>query len=474
MQETDQTVASFQIGKQLSLKQGMAYALPTIAVSFLMSPIAIIQGIYAKYFGLTLTTIAAVMLIARLFDAFIDPVIGYWSDRYYAHTGNRKPFVFSGGLLVVVSSYFLYVPVGSGDQSALVHVSANYFMLCFMAFFAAWTLFEIPHLAWGGELAANSDGKNKIYTLRAIGTYLGSLIFYIVPLLPFFETAQFTPQTLKWSVILAGLLMIPMLYNCIRIVPGNLCNLTRTNKNRQTTRGVKHSKVVFLSFIWKNQPFLLFIAALAFSGIGIGMWFGVMFIFIDSYLGLGNRFALVYLLSMIMASLSLMGWHQLANRMGKKYAWSLSQILMFSGVLGACFVSPGESNCIQLLLIMMMINSGYAAMAILAPSLLADISDYGTWKFKIDYSATYFSIYTLAIKTSAAVGGAFSLTIAGWYGFDATAIHHSEDSVIGLILAGTWLPPLLALLALMFIFYSPITTHRHAIIRRRLYIRENR
>ncbi|MFP6762111.1 MAG: MFS transporter, partial [Planctomycetaceae bacterium] len=38
-------------------------------------------------------TISMVMLIAGLFDAVTDPSIGYFSDRYHARTGSRRPFV---------------------------------------------------------------------------------------------------------------------------------------------------------------------------------------------------------------------------------------------------------------------------------------------------------------------------------------------------------------------------------------------
>ena len=89
------------------------YALPTVAVAFLMSPIAIIQGIYAKYFGLSLTEIATVLLIARMFDAITDPVVGHLSDRFSARHGSRKAFILFGGLLFIISAYFLFVPSGS-------------------------------------------------------------------------------------------------------------------------------------------------------------------------------------------------------------------------------------------------------------------------------------------------------------------------------------------------------------------------
>ena len=97
--------------------QYLAYVSPMLMLAFLWAPMGIVQGIYAKYFGVTLTAIASVFFIASLFDAVTDPLVGYFSDRYQIVLGSRKPFVLVGGLLFLLSSYFLYVPL---DPSSVV------------------------------------------------------------------------------------------------------------------------------------------------------------------------------------------------------------------------------------------------------------------------------------------------------------------------------------------------------------------
>ena len=444
------------------------YALPTLAVSFLVSPLAIIQGVYAKHFGLELTTIAAVLLIARLFDAIIDPVVGAWSDSYYRRRGNRKPFIICGGLLLIISSYFLYVPISAVSGQEVVRVSATYFLFSFLAFFLAWTFFEIPHLAWGGELMADSKGKNKVYVIRAIGVYVGNLLFFVVPLLPIFSSTEFSPQSLRWSVIFAGLVMIPSLYACIRFTPNSFTgNSSKRNIIKLKSSNEKRS-FKLLPLLMRNKPLMMFLTAFVFAGVGIGMWFGIMFIYIDSYLGLGHLFAELYLTSLIISTLSLLAWNQCSNYLEKNKVWKLGLSVMILGIFGAGFLTPGSSNWFSLLVVMIFFNSGYACMAIVAPSILADINDYSNWKFGGNYGATYFSLYTLAIKTNAAIGGAVGLGIAGWYKFDASLSNHGTDAIFGLKLAGTWLPVLFVVIAIICISKAPLS-HRHlAIVHRRV------
>jgi len=140
---------------QLSLGQVAMYPLPYIMVGVFFTPIhTALPGIYAKHFGLGLSVIATAMFVGRLFDAVTDPLIGYASDAYHARTGTRKPFVVIGGLFFVLCTYFLCVPPEN--------VSAAYFTGWLFVFYLAFTMFEIPHMTWGGELTSNATEKNKV------------------------------------------------------------------------------------------------------------------------------------------------------------------------------------------------------------------------------------------------------------------------------------------------------------------------
>ena len=137
--------------------QMLAYGGPSVGLVFLVSPMGVIQGIYAKYFGLSLSVIAGVLLLSRIFDAVIDPLIGYASDRYRVRTGTRKPFVLVGSLGLIVCSYFLFVPPDN--------VTVAYFTFWLMAFYVASTLKQIPLMAWGGEITAEPKQRTALFAV---------------------------------------------------------------------------------------------------------------------------------------------------------------------------------------------------------------------------------------------------------------------------------------------------------------------
>lgn len=444
----------------------IAYMLPTLSVYFLWSPITVLQGMYAKYFGMSLTTIATVILIARLFDAISDPLIGHYSDWYFSRYGSRKPFIAIGGVLFVISSWYLFVPIDINNLEANGSVNTYYFLVWFLIFYLAYTIFEVPHLAWGAELSGNSQEKNKIYSFRTLGVIGGSLMFFSVPLMPFFETNEFTPQTLKWSVLVAGCLMALFLCLCIMKVPSSEntggISSRKENMSRQSDYDLLRSSIL------GNGPLIWFLVAFLFAGAGIGMWFSLVFLFADVYLGLGEKFAVIYVVCFSISAFTLSGWYRLASFISKQSVWILGMLLIVFGIIGTGQLSPGDSTHLELLVCMTLIYSGFTAMSVMAPSLLADIIDYGTWRFGTDRGATYFSLYTLFTKINIALGGALALAIAGWTGFDATSNFQSDNAIFGLRIAIAWLPAAIIFLSILFVPLIKINGSRHAIIRRRL------
>ena len=102
----------------------------------------------------------------------------------------------------MVSGYFLFVPSESfylADGS--IKVSDTYFLVFMLLFYLGFTAFEIPHQSWGAELSTSPEAKNSLFSWRAGGILLGSLLFYTVPFLPVFEKNEFTPETIRHTKV---------------------------------------------------------------------------------------------------------------------------------------------------------------------------------------------------------------------------------------------------------------------------------
>ena len=449
--------------------QNILYALPKVAITSLFVPINIVQGIYAKHYGMALTTIAGVILFARLFDAITDPIIGYLSDKSRVKIGTRKPTMVYGAIVLASSGYFLYSPPDD--------VSTIYFASWFMVFYLGYTLFNIPHLAWGGEISHGTHEKNQTYILRTIATYSGAILFYSLPLLPIWETTEITPETLKFSAIISALLMLPLLYLCIQRVPDGSCyseEMSRVDNSGQPARAPFREFSNTVKNMIHNKPLLLFLGAFLFAGGGLGMWMGLFFIYVDAYLGLGALFAKISLTGLVVSIPAALVWLEIAKYLGKKSAWLLAMLLGIAAFAYTGFLGPENAGYWTLLILWTIIMLCFVCVESLPQSMLSDIVDYSTWKFRSYRGSTYFAVFVFTYKAAGAVGAALGLAIAGWTGFDPASSSQTESGITGLKLTMTWVPTLFVVISMIFIALSPITARRHHIIRCRLEAKEAR
>ena len=441
----------------LSQAQVISYALPVITFNMLMIPMSIIQGIYAKHYGIALSTLALIVFASRIFDAVSDPMIGYLSDRYRRRYGTRKPFIVAGGVLLLIAGFYLYVPPPQ--------VTTTYVAGWFIAFYMAYTLFEIPHITWPCDVAKASTDRARLYSYRVVAFYCGMVLFYSIPLLPVFPTQDITPQTLKVAFFVSAALALPFLFQSMRSVPSGTPPVPFEEAPAQ-------SRVVLLWALFKeirsNKPMLIFSAAFFLGGIASGMWYGLIYIYVDAYLGMGDQFAKMFLAAFVIGIIITPIWYRLVIKFGKKSAFSASIMVIVVSYLYTGFLNPGQTSFATLLLLKVLNTTAIVGSLSVAPAMLADIADYAQWKTGVERNATYFSIKVFFEKSSIALGAALALAIAGWSGFVVTDAHFSPESIWGLKLAIVWGPVLFGSLSILFALLTPINERRHRIIKRRL------
>jgi len=450
-----------------STLQALAFSAPSISLAFFMGPMGVIQGIYAKYYGVALTTLAAVLLVGRIFDAVTDPLIGHYSDRYRARMGTRKPFMLVGGICLIPCSYFLFVPP--------TEVSVVYFTLWSLLYYLALTVMNIPMYAWASELHSDSVERTALFTVIAFVNQCGGLLFFLIPFLPLFTTSEITPETLKLSVVIGAVLVVLGLYCALKYVP----NGPSTLGQERVDKGISNqSKITIFKDMYDtvkgNKPFQVFALAYLCIGLGAGMFFGLFFIFVDAFLGQGAIFATLAVIGMLAGLLVTPIVYKIVLLLGTRKTWFISGVTLLIGVAYLGKLSPSEAVRVELVIVYVLITLGWICSGVITMPILSATIDYGLLSDKTERRGTYFAMYTLMVKAQGALGLSFGLALAGWLGFDAAATTHNESSAFAIHMATSWIPAVILFIGLFFILRYPLDEHRCAIITRRLQRRVQR
>ncbi len=441
---------------RISRKILAAYAAPAFSQALIHGPVnTALQGIYGKHFGIALASIAFVLVLSRVFDAITDPIIGYLSDRYRARWG-RKPWLLSGSFVAVFACWFLYAPVGE--------ITVASFLFWFLLAYVGWTISEIPYRAWMAELSDDYNERTRIATWRTAARYLGFLAFYGIPLLPFFETTEFTPETLRVTAILAAVALPTTAIIAVMIVPEGT---PRTSEQLPSLRAAWPAVV-------RNKPLVIFLATFATGGLATGGAFGMLFFFVDSYLSLGSALALLFVLGAPIGLAGMPFWAWLARRIGKQKTWAVAYSISATVLLLHVFIPAGAEGKPWLYTMFGVVFLVSSVGVVVPMAMLADIVDYGRWKFGSDYAGSYYALQTMIEKGVEGLGIALGLAIAAYFGFDPQLAEQTDRGTLGLLLAFPVLPSILTYLTVFLILKCPIDERRQRIIVRRLARQENR
>ena len=467
-----QASSSNTVNGQNTLSQNVAYSLPKLALYFLvMGPMAVMPGLAVKYFGLSLAAFALAQVLARSFDAITDPLTGYYSDHYYQRRGTRKPLMIVGGMLALVASTMLYIPYG-WDALDPEPVSFAYFLFFYMLFTLAWTLVDIPHLAWGADISSDAKSRSQRFSFRTMATFASPILFFSIPLLPIFETTEVTPETLEYAVYIAWMLMPLCLWVGLRWVPngptGHVVPVTASAVGQPQPLSKRQRAWQVVKIIVGNRPLLVFYAAYALIGIGFSMSIGLVFFFIDNYLGIAEKIPYAFMVNYTVCVPAAWFWGFLIPKIGARNTWAVGLSLCALGLLGIGFISPGEGSFWPYLACSALMWAGYPSCFVAGYTILASIADYGKWKFDQECNGLYFSVRGTIAKFNGSVGVAIGLLLAGWLGFDPLAAEMSEDAIRGLRFSYIVMPLILISLSIIVITRIPLSTHQQSVIRKRL------
>jgi glycoside/pentoside/hexuronide:cation symporter, GPH family len=439
------------------------YALPNLSISMLVMPVAVIvPSLYIKERGVSLAAMGIILMVARIFDAVADQVLGYVSDITRNRIpGGRKFWVAVGAGVAIPAVYFLSVPPANAG--------AVYFTVWSLAAYFAWAALLIPYTAWGAELSRGYNERTRIAMVRSVTGQVGALLFLVVPLaLPYFHLAVSTDMNLNAVrfVALAIIVLLPAtIIPAIFAVPQGVPQIFSPVPRLLET----------LRALWANLPMRIYAGAFLISELGYGILVSVIFFYIDAYLGLGSKFSVVMILANIGMLVTLPLWEWVSRRFGKKQAWAFSWIGQAAGFLAFALVPRGDSGFIAFTVIFCVGTMFSGAAAVVAPSILADIVDYDTLKTGAYRAGNYFALYGLANKIVVALGGSIALILLGWFHYDVAHPANNgptANSAMLVICAG--LPAILRLGALFLLWRYPLDPRRQSIIRRRLEQREAR
>lgn len=124
---------------------------------------------YSQVLGLAPALVGLALMIALVFDAVSDPILGQISDKTRSKYGRRHPFMYAAIVPIAIAYYFLWnPPAGIVENHAFAYllVMAILVRLCV-------TFFEVPSSALIGEITTDYDDRTRLLSFRYFFGWMG-------------------------------------------------------------------------------------------------------------------------------------------------------------------------------------------------------------------------------------------------------------------------------------------------------------
>jgi GPH family glycoside/pentoside/hexuronide:cation symporter len=125
---------------------------------------------YNQVVGLPAEVVGAAIMIALIFDAFLDPIVGQISDNWRSRWGRRHPFMYAAALPVSVTYLLLWNPPHWSAGATFGYLVVTAIVIrTFISFY------EIPSSALSAELTSDYDQRTSLLSYRYFFAWWGGL-----------------------------------------------------------------------------------------------------------------------------------------------------------------------------------------------------------------------------------------------------------------------------------------------------------
>ncbi len=411
---------------------------------------------YSNIFGLTLDQVALLLVVTRIWDAVSDPMMGVLADRTSTKWGKYRPYLMLMAVPFALSGIFLFSTPAATPTVKLVWAYLTYIMMM-----TVYTGINVPYGAMLGVMTDDSDTKTVLSSYRMFFAYGGSFLalFCWEPLCKVLGGYDSPAGWQNTMIVIAAFCLILFLL-CFRMTKEKLHTVSKVSVGSD------------LKSLLKNAPWWILIGAALCSNLFNTVRGSTVAYFFNDVIGqnvhlnLGPLSFLFYaglflsigeVCNMLGVALAV----PLSEKLGKKttYMLSFAALIVFSAIF--FYIPANQSGYLWMIVLQVVISIFTGVISPLVWSMYADVSDFAENRDGTASTGLIFSSASMAQKFGGAFGGFAVMWLLNAFGYNtAQGAVQTPEALKGLWLLMSWIPAAVAALAVVVVFFYPLTRKR--------------
>jgi len=410
--------------------------------------------------GLRPAAAGNIFLLAKIWDAVNDPVIGWLTDKTVNKMGRRRPWLLFSAIPFGLAFFLHWIvpPLGEGAKFW-------YYLAVALLLDTAFTAVNVPYVALTPELTPDYDERTSLTSVRMSFSILGSVLaaFFHTQIVSVFENPYLG------NAVSASVWAVCIVVPCFITFFG-----TREPDYTADPKAGSAGPGFFegLRIAFSNRAFLLVTMIYLLSWLTIQFVQNNLFIYVKDWVEMDtSAFGFVLLALQFSGFVWVLIWARVSERIGKKNIYYLGGTVFVLVLLGLFFIQPGQTNLVFVLAVIA--GTGLAVAYLVPWSMVPDVIELDELETGQRREGVFYGFFVFLQKLGLSLGLFISGQVLEYVGY-IRAVPGQPDPVqpervlLALrILVG---PAGAAILLLSFlaVYLYPITKEKHAEIRAQL------
>ncbi len=355
---------------------------------------------YTDIVTLSAGAISLIMVIARVWDAINDPMMGFIVDRTKSRWGKFRPWLMFAPPFLAVFNILTFTVFPVEGVAKVV--------LCLVLYIGAgmsYTAVQVPYNSLLNRLSKDSQARMDYVTASQVGSSVIQVVMsaVIMPMILFFSASD-APNAKGFfiSVLICNLVMIPFVWLCAKFCKEQV--VTEQPQAAAPRRPLMES----LKDVAKNKYMLMLLFSLFVGCIAV---IGRMSVLSYYVIYVMNSYTLISIMFTTLTLTQLVGnlFLPIATRKFGKIRWFLIMMMAWSIGCILLFFIPA-TNTVLIMVVTAVIGFAASSSSICF-GMMADCIVYGDFKMGVRDEGFVFSFQSLSVKLGTAIVGAVAIPL---------------------------------------------------------------
>ena len=406
---------------------------------------------YTDIFELNPAAMGTMFLVANLWDAINDPLMGAIADRTNTKNGKYRPYLLWFAIPYGLTGWLIFANFEFLNDSShkLIYAYAT-----FILFKMVYTAINVPYSAMMGVISADAEDRQELGRFRFLGAFGGGFLIFLT-VRPLVELLGKEDEALGFQLTMGlfGMISILCFYICYK-----------TTRERITAQNDAYKVTIKedLLFLIKNKPWIIMFVAGILTLTNVVLRGSVTIHYCEYYLGWGSQKVFLWMdITTLFLSTGTIAFiagcymtKMVLSHFTKKFALTALTIINAVGIFIFFIVPPEATTTLFTLNLFCSFIAGPTPAIVWA--LYTDVADYGEWKYGRRATGLVFSAAQFAQKMGITIAGSSAGFLLAGYGYIANQ-EQTNEALIGIRIIFCILPGALALANGLLLLFYPLS-----------------